>query len=106
MTHPEAPSLGRLTADGFLDRLSSTPMTLDAALRRAIRSAPCTIRALARAAGVSHAMLSAIVAGNERGTPRVAHKVARALEDWGIRCHTEAVRVRAAVAGHNPRRPS
>ncbi len=44
-------------------------------------------------------MLPAIVAGRERATPRVALKVARALERWAKRCGTEAARVRAAVEG-------
>lgn len=76
-------------------------MTLDAVLRRAIRQAPCTIRALARTAGVSHVMLAGIVSGRERATPRVALKVARALEQWATRCSTEAARVRAAVEGRD-----
>lgn len=78
-------------------------MTLDAVLRRAIRQAPCSIRALARTAGVSHAILAAIVAGQERATPRVALKVAIALERWATRCGTEAASVRAAVVGHSPK---
>lgn len=75
-------------------------MTLDAALRHSIRRAPCSIRALARTAGVSHAMLAAIVTGQERATPRVAQLVARALERWATQCATEAARVRAALKGH------
>jgi transcriptional regulator with XRE-family HTH domain len=72
-------------------------MTLDAVLRRAIRQAPCSIRALARTAGVSHAMLAAVATGHERATPRVALKVARALERWAARCAGEAAAIRAAV---------
>jgi transcriptional regulator with XRE-family HTH domain len=72
-------------------------MTLDAALRRAIRRAPCTIRALARTAGVSHTQLADIVKGRERATVRVAQLVARALERWALRCRTEAARIRTAV---------
>ena len=75
-------------------------MTIDPALRRAIRRAPCTVRALARAAGVSHAMLFGIMTGRERATPRVALKVAKALEQWGARCIDEAAAIRAAVKGH------
>lgn len=78
-------------------------MTLDAVLRRAIRRAPCTMRALAREAGVSHVMLQGIVAGREKATPRVALKVARALDQWAKRCGTEAASVRAAVKGHSPK---
>jgi hypothetical protein len=76
-------------------------MTLDAVVRRAIRRAPCTIRSLARTAGVSHVMLQGIVAGRERASVRVALRVARALERWAVRSSTEAARVRAAVAGRS-----
>jgi lambda repressor-like predicted transcriptional regulator len=76
-------------------------MTLDAALRRAIRRAPSSMRALARAAGVSDVMLQGIVSGRERATPRVARLVARVLERWATQCSTEAARVRAAVEGHS-----
>ena len=72
-------------------------MIIDAVLRRAIRRAPCSIRALARTAGVSHVMLATIVTGHERATPRVALKVARALETWAARCGGEAAAIRAAV---------
>lgn len=74
-------------------------MTLDVVVRRAIRRAPCTIRALARTAGVSHVMLQGIVTGRERATLRVARKVARALEVWAARSAAEAAAVRAAVPG-------
>ena len=76
-------------------------MTLDAVLRRAILRAPCSTRALARTAGVSHVMLAQIVRGKEKATPRVALKVARALEQWADKCSTEAARVRTAVAGRS-----
>jgi lambda repressor-like predicted transcriptional regulator len=76
-------------------------MTLDAVVRRAIRRAPCSIRALAREAGVSHVMLAAIVSRRERATPRVALKVAHALEAWAARCAGEAAAIRVAVRGHS-----
>jgi lambda repressor-like predicted transcriptional regulator len=74
-------------------------MTLDTALRRAIRNAPSSIRELAKEAGVSHVVLWAIVRGRERATPRVARLVASALERWGRRCATDAARVRMALQG-------
>ena len=80
-----------------LNVLLSEHMTLDAVLRRAIRRAPCSTRALARTAGVSHVMLAAIVTGGERATPRVALKVAKALESWAARCAREAAAIRKAV---------
>ena len=79
----------------------SAHMTLEAALRRAIRRAPCSMRALARTAGVSHVQLQGIVTGRERATPRVARLVAKALERWATQCGTEAARVRAALKGHS-----
>lgn len=78
-------------------------MTLDTVLRRAIRRAPCSIRALARTAGVSHTQLADIVTGAERATPRVARLVAKALDEWATRCGTEAARVRAAVEDLSPK---
>ena len=72
-------------------------MTLDTVVRRAIRRAPCSIRALARTAGVSHVVLAEIVNGRERATQRVALKVARALEQWVARCAGGAAAIRAAV---------
>ncbi len=76
-------------------------MTLDDALRRAIRQAPCSMRALARAAGVSHVMLVGIVSGRERATPRVARMVVRALDRWAARCATDVAAVRAALGGRS-----
>jgi transcriptional regulator with XRE-family HTH domain len=81
-------------------------MTLETVVRRAIRRAPCSIRALARTAGVSHVLLAEILRGRKAVTPRVARLVAAALERWGTQCHTEAARVRTAVQGHQPRRPA
>ena len=78
-------------------------MTLETALRRAIRRAPCTTRALARTAGVSHVMLAQIVRGKERATPRVARLVATALETWAARCGREAAAVRKALKDHSPK---
>ena len=72
-------------------------MTLDTVVRRAIRDAPCSIRALAREAGVSHAMLAAIVTGQERATARVALRVAEALDRWTARCAKGAAAVRAVI---------
>jgi|RhiMetdeSRZDD1v2_1073273.scaffolds.fasta_scaffold442238_3 hypothetical protein len=75
-------------------------MTLDAVVRRAVQRAPCSVRALAHAAGVSDALLFMIASGKRQATPRVALKVAHALEQWEKRCGNEAARLRAAVKGH------
>jgi hypothetical protein len=74
-------------------------MILDAVLRRAVQRAPCSVRALAHAAGVSDALLFMIASGKRQATPRVALKIAVALEHWEKRCGTEAARIRAAVKG-------
>ncbi len=79
-------------------------MTLDAIVRRAIRRAPCSVRALAKTAGISHVTLALIAQGKrekQRATPRVALKVARALETWAARCAGEAAAIRAAVGGRS-----
>ncbi len=91
-----------MTSSEALDNMSSE-MTLDTALRRAIREAPCTIRALARASGVSHAMLAAIVSGKERATARVALKVAEALDGMARLSATNAATVRRVAKGRTPR---
>ena len=72
-------------------------MTVDAVVRQAIRRAPCSIRALAREAGVSHVLLAEIVASRKHVTARVAMLVARALERWGDRCYKGAAKVRVTV---------
>lgn len=72
-------------------------MELDTVVRSAIRRAPCSIRALARTAGVSHVFLQGIVTKRERATPRVALLVANALDTWSNRCGMEAKHVRLAV---------
>ena len=82
--------------------LSTRTMTLDAALRRAIKDTPGSIRGLGKEAGVSHVFLWALAHGRERATPRVARLVARALERWSKACAAEAAKVRAALQGHSP----
>ena len=79
-------------------------MTLQTVVRHAIQRAPCSVRALAKAAGVSHVTLALIVQGKQRATPRVALKVARALDQWAARCAQQSGKVRAAVGGRSPRR--
>ncbi len=76
-------------------------MLLDTVVRRGIRRAPCTIRALARDAGVSHVMLQGIVTGRERASERVALSVARALEKWAAQCIDEAAAIRAAIESNS-----
>ena len=69
---------------------------LTQAVARAIRGAPCSVRALARAAGVPDSTLVRIVAGERAATPAVAAAVARALDQWSTRCGELARSVRLA----------
>jgi len=59
---------------------------LSTAVRRALREAPCSTRALAKEAGVPHSTLVRIAAGTRNATPAVAEALARALRAWGKRC--------------------
>ena len=54
------------------------------ALLEALEAAPCSLRALAREAGVSHTALRRIRSGDLGATPAVASKVAAALEKYGV----------------------
>ena len=63
--------------------------------RRALRSVPGSLPALARDAGVSPRTLARIRAGHVRASPAVARKVARALARWGTWCTRAAARLRA-----------
>lgn len=70
--------------------------TLTKVVTRAIGTAPCTVRALAREAGVSHSLLLLIVKGDRTVTPAVADKLAAALDRWGARCAEAADAIRKA----------
>lgn len=55
----------------------------------AVRAWPGSLRALARAAGVSHVTLLRLQAG-DRPSPETAARLARALEEAGQRCQDAA----------------
>ena len=55
-------------------------------LRRILREAPGSIRALAREAGVSEALLRAVRDGDHRLTREARDAVAAALRTWATRC--------------------
>lgn len=55
-------------------------------VRAALDGAPCSLRALAREAGVSHVTLVRINGGEREATPVVAKAVADALARWARRC--------------------
>lgn len=70
-------------------------------LRRALAQAPCSVRALAREAGLSPALLAMIASGERRLTPEAAEGLAAALDAWGERCVEAAALLRkySAEAG-------
>ena len=57
-----------------------------AVLRRILEDAPGSIRAIAREADVSHALLVAIRDGDRRLTPRTREALTAALRRWADRC--------------------
>lgn len=64
------------------------------AFRRALDRAPGSLRELARAAHVSHSLLSRVRSGEVPLSPRVVNAVADALEGWGATCADLARRLR------------
>jgi hypothetical protein len=71
------------------DRLTKTVVA-------AVRTAPCSVRSLARAAGVPNSTLVRIVAGERGATVAVATAVADALDAWSDQCEQLATRIRQA----------
>ncbi len=66
-------------------------MTLTEIVAQAVEAAPCSLRALAREAGVPPSTLTRIVNGERDATPAVARAVADALRRWRDDCATSAV---------------
>jgi transcriptional regulator with XRE-family HTH domain len=73
-------------------------------MRKALDNLPGPLNALAKRAGVSHALLWRIAEGTRNVTPAFAAKVAAALERWADenrtaakRCDTAAKAIRRAV---------
>ena len=64
---------------------------------KAVNGAPCSLRALARKAGVPPSTLSRIVSGEREATLDVAAAVADALERWAGDCGTLAHGIRQAA---------
>ena len=79
------------------DRLTRTVAT-------ALDALPVSLRAVARAAGVSHVLLLQIRRGRLRATPTVARKVAAVLAAWGQTGTRQATAVRRAIAATTQRR--
>lgn len=91
----------------------ATPPTLDyrygnsmdartRAVARALKHAPCSLRALAREASISHVWLVQIREGRRPATAATAAKIARALRVWSATCD----RLAAAIDRSTPQRGS
>ena len=78
-------------------KLEAMRANLASEIRAAVAAAPCSVRALARAANVSHTVLVQIRRGTFLATPTIARKLAGALEAWGVGCQRAAKRLRTAV---------
>jgi hypothetical protein len=66
-------------------------------VRAVLAEVPCSERALARAAGLSSAMLPRIRGGSGRVTTDTARRLAAALEDWSKDCARASRRLRHAI---------
>jgi transcriptional regulator with XRE-family HTH domain len=71
--------------------------SLTRALKGVLASAPVSLREIGRRAGISHAQLARIVAGERVATPAVAEAVARALTEVGKECAAGSGRVRRSL---------
>ena len=78
-------------------KLEAVRANLAGEIRAAIAAAPTTVRALARAANVSHTVLVQIRRGTFIATPVIARKLADALDTWGTNCQRAAKRLRSAA---------
>lgn len=77
--------------------------TKAAAVKRALGLAPGSLRALAREAGVSHALLLMVCRGQRGATRPVMAKVAAALTRWAANCERGATALRRASAQQEDR---
>ena len=55
-------------------------------VRSAIKAAPCSLRELAKEAGVPHSTLVRIRSRQREATPEVSRRLAKALRSWSTRC--------------------
>lgn len=78
-------------------KLEAVRANLAGEIRAALAAAPCSLRALARAANVSHTVLVQLRRGTFLATPTIAVKLADALEFWGAACEHAAKRLRKAA---------
>jgi hypothetical protein len=73
--------------------MTGTSTSLTAAVRRALRGTPFSLRALAREAEVPHSSLVRIQAGQLNASPDMAASLARALRKWGRQCNRLAATI-------------
>ncbi len=55
-------------------------------IKRVLDAAPGSLREIARAASVSHSLLSQVCSGQRNATPKLLGALAKALETWGGTC--------------------
>lgn len=72
------------------DRLSAHVATV-------LRHTPISLRALAKASGMSHALLSLIQSGERTATPEVARRLASSLRELSRTAGTLAARLERAA---------
>lgn len=72
-----------------------------AGLQRVLQEAPCSIRALAREAGVNETLLRKIRDGERRLTPQTRKAVVGALRRWEDRCGGLADELADAALGES-----
>src|SRR2546428_13421524 len=89
---------GRLTPGRKASKLEAMRANLASEIRAAVAAAPCSARALARAANGSHTVLVQIRRGTFLATPTNARKLAGALPVGGVRCQRAAGRRRKGGA--------
>jgi hypothetical protein len=73
-------------------------MDLNTAIRRAVKTAPCSSRQLALAAEFDPSLLTRILSGERDATPDIAAKLVDALTAWRDRCNEAASMIRRANA--------
>jgi len=76
---------------------------LTRAVQLALLNAPVSLRQLSRRTGLSHVLLSRIVAGKRRATWPVAQAMAQALHEVSFVCDKEEERLRKALTIHGRR---
>ena len=73
-------------------------------IRRALEVAPCSLRALARKAGVPHSTLVLIRQGKRQPTQAVADALVDALVEWMGQCTEAASIIRTGESPYERRR--